>query len=125
MSEQKRILVVDDEPSIVKLATISLTREGYEVSEAYNGEEAIKKANEEKPDLILLDIMMPKMDGWEVTKHLKDNDDTKNIPIIMLTSKGVREQGVEGMGVVDEYFTKPFSPSGLAKLVQNVLERRE
>lgn len=117
----KKILVVDDEPDIVKLAKTKLVNEGFDVAEAYNGEEALKKVSSENPDLIILDVMMPKMDGWEVARRLKSGEKTKGIPIIMLTARGLGEEPVEGFSEVEEYFTKPFSPSGLTKLVKKLL----
>ena len=119
----KKILVVDDEPDIVKLAKIKLVSEGFDVVEAYNGEEALEKVSSENPDLIILDVMMPKMDGWEVARRLKSSDATKAIPIMMLTAKGLGEEPEERLVEVDEYFAKPFSPRELARVVRGLLEQ--
>ncbi len=119
----KKILVVDDQPDIVRLAKTKLTSEGFDVVEAYNGEEALEKVNSENPDLIILDVMMPKMDGWEVARRLKSSDTTKDIPIIMLTARGLGEESVDEFSQVEEYYTKPFSPQGLAKLAKKLLHQ--
>lgn len=119
----KKILVVDDEPDIVKLAKIKLVSEGFDVVVAYNGEEALEKVSSENPDLIILDVMMPKMDGWEVARRLKSSDATKAIPIMMLTARGLGEEPEERLAEVDEYFAKPFSPRELARVVRGLLER--
>jgi len=105
-----RILVVDDEIYIVHILDFSLGMEGYEVLTALDGEQAVEKARSEKPDLIVLDIMMPKLDGYETCKRLKSDDATKNIPVILVSSKGEKtdkvwgeEQGARG------YVTKPYT----------------
>jgi two-component system response regulator VicR len=118
----KKILVVDDEPHIVRLAKIKLVSEGFDVVEAYNGEEALEKVSLENPDLIILDVMMPKMDGWEVARRLRSSRATRDIPIMMLTARGLGEEPEERLAKVDEYFAKPFSPRELARVVRNLLE---
>jgi two-component system response regulator VicR len=117
----KKILVVDDEPDIVKLAKTKLVSEGFDVVVAYNGEEALEKVSVENPDLIILDVMMPRMDGWEVARRLRSMEATRDIPIMMLTARGLGEKPEEGLARVDEYFAKPFSPRELAKVVRNLL----
>ena len=117
-----RILVVDDEIYIVHILDFSLGMEGYEVITALDGEEALEKANEHKPDLVVLDIMMPKMDGYETCKALKANETTKNIPVILLSAKGRNVDMQTGYDVgADEYITKPFSPRKLVDRINAIL----
>jgi DNA-binding response OmpR family regulator len=118
-----RILVVDDEPSIVKLVTTTLSARGYEIITGYNGEEAVDKATLHHPDLIILDIMMPKMDGKEARKKLLSNPKTKDIPVIHLSAVGEFDSQLDAMqhGITD-YITKPFSPKELAEHVEMILD---
>lgn len=119
----KRILAVDDEPSIVKLVSATLTARGYDVVVAHNGEEALDKVRLEKPDLIVLDIMMPRMDGREVRRRLQADPATKSIPIVFLSAVGDFDNQLDtldsGSG---EYMTKPFKPSELADYVDAMLD---
>lgn len=109
--DKKKVLIVDDESHIVELVRVCLEDTDYEIIEAYDGQEALDKARSEKPDLILLDIMLPKMDGYEVCKNLKTDDSTKSIPVVMLTAKGQEVDKVKGFqSGADSYMTKPFSP---------------
>ena len=113
-----KILVVDDEAYIVHILEFSLGMEGFEVVTAFDGEEAIVKAEREEPDLIVLDIMMPKLDGYETCRRLKTTDKTKHIPIILLSAKGRSMDQKVGLDAgADEYITKPFSPR---KLVERI-----
>jgi two-component system alkaline phosphatase synthesis response regulator PhoP len=117
-----RILVVDDEIYIVHILDFSLGMEGYEVVTALDGEEALEKAMDSKPDLIVLDIMMPKMDGYETCKALKADDRTKDIPVILLSAKGRNVDMQTGYDVgADEYITKPFSPRKLVDRINTML----
>jgi two-component system alkaline phosphatase synthesis response regulator PhoP len=117
-----RILVVDDEIYIVHILDFSLGMEGYEVVTALDGEEGLQKAIEFKPDLIVLDIMMPKMDGYETCKALKADERTKNIPVILLSAKGRNVDMQTGYDVgADEYITKPFSPRKLVDRINAML----
>ncbi|NNF06824.1 MAG: response regulator [Candidatus Eisenbacteria bacterium] len=117
-----RILVVDDEIYIVHILDFSLGMEGYEVVTALDGEQALQKANESKPDLIVLDIMMPKKDGYETCKELKSNPDTKDIPVILLSAKGRNVDQQTGYDVgADDYITKPFSPRKLVDRINAML----
>jgi DNA-binding response OmpR family regulator len=117
-----RILVVDDEIYIVHILDFSLGMEGYEVITALDGEEALKKASETKPDLVVLDIMMPKMDGYETCKALKGDPATKDIPVILLSAKGRNVDMQTGYDVgADEYITKPFSPRKLVDRINTML----
>ncbi|HET9232991.1 MAG TPA: response regulator [Candidatus Eisenbacteria bacterium] len=117
-----RILVVDDEIYIVHILDFSLGMEGYEVVTALDGEEGLQKAIEFKPDLIVLDIMMPKMDGYETCKALKADERTKSIPVILLSAKGRNVDMQTGYDVgADEYITKPFSPRKLVDRINTML----
>lgn len=122
MSEH--ILVVDDEADILELVDYNLTREGFDVSRASTGEDAIEKASVIRPDLIVLDLMLPGLDGLEVCKRLKGDEATRLIPIVMLTAKDEASDIVRGLEMgADDYVTKPFSPSVLLARVRAVLRR--
>jgi len=117
-----KILVVDDEIYIVHILDFSLGMEGYEVLTALDGEQAVDKARSEHPDLIVLDIMMPKLDGYETCKILKAGEDTKNIPVILLSAKGRNVDQKIGFEVgADDYITKPFSPRKLVERINTLL----
>jgi len=117
-----KILVVDDEIYIVHILDFSLGMEGYEVLTALDGEQALDKARVEKPDLIVLDIMMPKLDGYETCKRLKADEATKQIPVILLSAKGRNVDQKVGFEVgADDYITKPFSPRKLVERINAVL----
>lgn len=120
--EKKRVLIVDDEPDIVETIKFNLEVENIECITAYDGEEALAKAKRERPDLILLDIMLPIMNGYKVARLLKFDEAFKKIPIIMLTAR-VQERDVElGRETgADEYVTKPFDMSELMVLVKKYL----
>jgi two-component system alkaline phosphatase synthesis response regulator PhoP len=119
---QSKILVVDDEPPIVRLMEFILAREGYVMVAAVNGEEALARVREHKPDLVLLDIMMPRIDGYEVARQLRADPEHCNIPIIMLSAKAQDEDVRRGVEVgVNEYITKPFSPQYLIQVVNKYL----
>lgn len=117
-----RILVAEDEPYILKMLDFRLRRLGHEIIGAVDGGEALEFALEEKPDLVLLDIMMPVMDGFQVLRWLKSQEETRNIPVIMLTAKGQEKDIVAGLetGAVD-YVTKPFSFAELIARVNRAL----
>ncbi|MBE0476377.1 MAG: response regulator [Coriobacteriia bacterium] len=118
-----KILAVDDEPSIVRLVQATLKARGHEVVTAGDGQEALLKARMEKPDLIVLDIMMPLLDGHETRKRLKADAATKDIPIIFASAVGELSQQLDTMEEGDEdYITKPFKPSELAELVADTLD---
>ena len=117
-----RILVVDDEIYIVHILDFSLGMEGYEVITALDGEQALEKARSEKPDLIVLDIMMPKLDGYETCKRLKADAGTKDVPVILLSAKGRNVDQKVGFEVgADDYITKPFSPRKLVERINAIL----
>jgi len=119
---KKRILVVDDEVDLVETVRFSLELEGYDVLVAYNGEEALNQARKENPDLILLDLMLPKLDGYKVCRLLKFDERYKHIPILMLTAKIQEKDKATGMETgANEYITKPFEMDELMKKVKNYL----
>ncbi len=122
----KKILAVDDEPSICKLVETALKTHGYEVVVAHNGEEALDKVALEHPDLIVLDIMMPKMDGREVRRRLASNPKTKDIPVIFLSAVGDLDSQLDALEETpqaeSEYLTKPFKPSELTEYVDALLD---
>lgn len=122
---KERILVVDDEEDILELVRFNLAREGYDVICTVSGEETLKISGKEHPDLILLDLMLPGMDGLEVARILKNDSSTKEIPIIMLTAKGEEADIVTGLELgADDYVTKPFSPRILLARVRAILRRK-
>jgi diguanylate cyclase (GGDEF)-like protein len=117
------VLVVDDEEPIRKIVTFQLEKAGYEVYACADGEEALRKVAERQPDLILLDVMMPSMDGYEVCKRLKSNYQTSHIPIIMVTAKSELENRLQGFeDGANDYITKPFAITELLVRVKNVLQ---
>jgi two-component system alkaline phosphatase synthesis response regulator PhoP len=117
-----KILVVDDEIYIVHILDFSLGMEGYEVVTALDGEQAVERALAEKPDLIVLDIMMPKLDGYETCRILKKDEATRDIPVILLSAKGRNIDQKIGFEVgADDYITKPFSPRKLVERINTIL----
>ncbi|MCJ7662907.1 MAG: response regulator transcription factor [Desulfobacterales bacterium] len=122
----EKILVVDDEENIRELVRYNLAREGYQVTTVGSGEEALKQASSKLPDLIVLDLMLPGMDGFAVCRQLKNDVRTAHIPIVMLTVKGEESDIVVGLELgADDYITKPFSPKVLLARLKAVLRRRE
>ncbi len=118
------ILIVDDEKDIVDLVAYNLEREGYEVLKAYDGEKALQLARSKTPDLIVLDLMLPGIQGLEVCKRIRQNPETAAIPIIMLTAKGEEIDKVVGLEAgADDYITKPFSVKELLARIKAVLRR--
>lgn len=118
----KKILIVDDEVDLVETVRFPLEIEGYHVLVAYNGEDALNQARKENPDMILLDLMLPKMDGYKVCRLLKYDERYKHIPILMLTAKTQAKDIVIGMKTgADEYITKPFDINYLMKKVKEYL----
>ncbi|WP_028842409.1 ATP-binding response regulator [Thermodesulfovibrio yellowstonii] len=125
-NSNQTILIVDDNIDTVELLRKRLKAEGYNTEEAYDGEEALKKVYELYPDLIILDVMMPKMDGYEVCQRLKTDDRTKFIPIIMLTAKSDVESKVKGLDIgADDYVPKPFDYRELSARVRSLITRKE
>ncbi len=122
---KEQVLVVDDEEDILELVRFNLSKEGYRTICAETGEKAVGIARSEIPDLIVLDLMLPGMDGLEVTKFLKKDPETQHIPIVMLTAKGEESDVVTGLELgADDYVTKPFSPKILLARVKAVLRRK-
>lgn len=122
MPDRKRILVVDDEPDVLLLCRVNLEFEGYEVFEASDGQAAMTRVHEVKPDLVLLDVMMPKMDGWQVLTALKADTSVADIPVVMLTAKVQDQDQIRGWSAgAAEYITKPFSPLSLSQVLRDVL----
>ncbi len=122
----KKILVVDDERHIVRLVKVNLARAGYEVLTAYDGVEALEKVEQEVPDMVVLDVMMPRMDGFEVLKNLQADAKYKDIPVIMLTAKAQDADIFKGwQSGVSSYLTKPFNPKELLVFVQRIFQSME
>ena len=124
--EKYKVLVVEDEPLISEMIAKSLRLEGYLVESARTGEEGLQKVREVSPDLVLLDVLLPKIDGWEVLTRMRDDSRTKGIPIIMLTALSDEKSKVQGLrGGADDYVTKPFSALELMARVEAVLKRSD
>ena len=122
--EGKKILIADDEEDIVEVIKDTLETKGFQVVAAYDGEEAVKKVYEESPDLLILDVKMPKMDGYEVVKNLKEDAIHSHLPIIMLTAKGQMKDKIDGFGAgIDDYMTKPFNSFELVARIESILRR--
>jgi two-component system KDP operon response regulator KdpE len=119
----RRILVVDDEERMVRFIHLNLEHDGFQVVEAFTGQQAMDRLRETLPDLVLLDVMLPDMDGFEVLQLIRENND---VPVIMLTAKGEEEDRVKGLELgADDYVTKPFSPRELVSRARAVLRRTE
>jgi len=122
MPSEKKILVVDDEPYTIRSLTFVLKKEGYDVSSATNGEEAMAKVRESKPSLMFLDVMMPKKNGYEVCQEVKGDPGLSDIYVIMLTAKGQEADREKGLSLgADEFITKPFSPMKVVERVREIL----
>lgn len=121
----EKIVVIDDEENILELVNYNLARDGYAVTCVTTGEDALKKVRAIRPDLVILDLMLPGMDGFEVCKILKNDSKTAHIPVIMLTAKGEEADVVTGLELgADDYIVKPFSPKVLIARVRAVLRRK-
>ena len=124
MVEGKKVLVAEDEPDIRGLIVFSLQYAGYKVIEALNGEDAIRLAEEEQPDLILLDVRMPRMNGYEACSVLKAQRSTRGIPIVFLSARGQETEIKQGLELgAEEYILKPFAPDELYQRVGSILDR--
>jgi len=122
-SERRRILVVDDEERMIRFIRMNLEHDGFQVAEAFNGKQAIQRIRDVTPDLILLDVMMPDLDGFEVLETIRE---FSNVPVIMLTAKGEEDDRVRGLEHgADDYIVKPFSPRELVSRVKAVMRRTE
>ena len=117
------VLVVDDDPVVVNLLQVNFEIEGYDVLTATGGEAGLTQARAGHPDVIVLDVMMPRMDGFEVARRLRHDDDTKAIPIILLSAKAQSADVQGGLAVADDYVTKPFEPLELLQRVSAILSR--
>jgi len=121
----KKILIVDDEVDLVETVRFPLEMEGFNVLVSYNGEDALNKARKESPDLIILDLMLPKLDGYKVCRLLKFDEKYKHIPILMLTAKTQEKDKILGMETgADEYITKPFEMDELLEKVKTYLNKK-
>ena len=122
--KREKILVIEDEPDILEVIEYNLTREGYRVQTSRDGDDGLKKARRDAPDLVLLDLMLPGIDGVEICRQLKRDPVTRAVPVMMVTAKSEDSDIVLGLGVgADDYITKPFSPRQLVARVQAVLRR--
>jgi len=122
----QRILIVEDEEAIVEVVSQTLRRHGYETASAADGDDALEKAFSLRPDLVILDLMLPKMDGWEVCRRLKADRQTASVPVLMLTARREERDVVEGLEIgADDYMKKPFSLSELAARVKALLRRSD
>jgi DNA-binding response OmpR family regulator len=119
----KRVVYIEDEQEMVDLVRLILSRKGYEVLGADGGRKGLQLVIDQLPDLVLLDLMMPDMDGWEVYQRMKANDKTRQIPVIVITAKAQSIDKVLGLHIakVDDYISKPFSPQDLLNSVEKVL----
>jgi two-component system phosphate regulon response regulator PhoB len=122
---KETILIVDDEEDIIELIKYNLKNEGYSILTATAGEQAIQMARQYHPDLIVLDLMLPGIDGFEVTRYLRGHEQTRHLPIIMLTAKGEESDIVTGLELgANDYISKPFSPKVLVARIRSILRRR-
>ncbi|NIO69722.1 MAG: response regulator [Anaerolineae bacterium] len=121
--EKKKVLCIEDEPEMIDLIKLILERKGFEVLGAVGGKEGLEVIRREMPDLILLDLMMPEVDGWEVFRQMRADEQLKDIPVIVVTAKAQSIDKVLGLHIakVDDYVTKPFGPQELLKSVNKVL----
>ena len=124
-SKAARVLVADDDENLLAIVSYRLERSGYVVIAANDGEEAVRLALAERPDLAVLDVMMPKLDGYEVTRRLRQHEQTRRMPVILLTARAQEADVARGFEAgADDYVKKPFSPQELRARVQAILGRR-
>lgn len=126
MDKTKRVVCIEDEPAMIDLIRLILSRKGYTVTGATGGREGLELVQSNQPDIVLLDLMMPDMDGWEVYQKLKAHESTREIPVIVVTAKAQSIDKVLGLHIakVDDYITKPFGPQDLIESIEKVLSRR-
>lgn len=123
---RKRILVIEDQDSLLKLESILLTAKGFEVKAVADGQGALDALNEEFPDLVLLDIMLPDLDGFEICRRIKEDPENRHVPVIIVTAKKTREDMDLGKKVgADAYITKPFKSAMLIESIQRLLAKKE
>ncbi|MFA9402983.1 MAG: response regulator transcription factor [Anaerolineales bacterium] len=121
--DAKRVVCIEDEPEMIDLVRLILGRKGFDVIGANGGIEGLETVQRERPDLVLLDLMMPDMDGWEVYQQMKADDDLRNIPVVVVTAKAQSIDKVLGLHIakVDDYITKPFGPQELLESVEKLI----
>ena len=121
--EEKQLVCIEDEPEMIDLVSLILSRKGFNVIGANGGVEGLEVVRREKPDLILLDLMMPDMDGWEVYQQIKADEELREIPVVVVTAKAQSIDKVLGLHIakVDDYITKPFGPQELLESVEKIL----
>ncbi len=126
-TSNKQVICIEDEPEMIDLIRLILGRRGFDVKGAAGGREGLELIREEKPDLVLLDLMMPEMDGWEVYQQMKANEATRDIPVIVVTAKAQSIDKVLGLHIakVDDYIAKPFSPQELLNSIDTVLRKKK
>lgn len=123
MSRPARVLVVDDDDVIRQLITVNLELEGFEVFTATDGEDCLAKVKEIKPDVVTLDVMMPRLDGWDTALRLRDDPDTVHLKLVLLSARAQDADRAKGEGIgVDAYLTKPFDPDELVDTVRRLAE---
>ena len=122
-SNKKNVLYIEDDSEMIDLVSLIIGRRGYEVVGAHGGREGLDLAQQSPPDLILLDLMMPDLDGWDVYKQLKANESTQNVPVIIITAKSQAIDRVLGLHIakVDDYISKPFRPQELLDSIEKIL----
>jgi two-component system, OmpR family, response regulator VicR len=127
MDSKRRVVYIEDEQEMIDLVRLILNRKGYDIIGANGGHEGLDTVRKELPDLVLLDLMMPDMDGWDVYQQMKAEEATKNIPVIVVTAKAQSIDKVLGLHIakVDDYISKPFSPQELVDSVEKVFSRQE
>ena len=123
----RKVVCIEDEVEMIELVKLILSRHKFEVVGAYGGQEGLNKIAEVQPDVVLLDLMMPEMDGWEVYQKMKASEDMNHIPVIVVTAKAQSIDRVLGLHIarVDDYITKPFGPSELLESIERVLSSKE
>lgn len=121
----RRVVYIEDDPEMIDLVVMILSRRGFDVKGAHGGRNGLEMVFSEKPDLVLLDLMMPGIDGWEVYQQIKANEDTREIPVIVITAKAQSIDRVLGLHIakVDDYIAKPFRPQELLESIDRVLKR--
>jgi len=126
-TSNKQVICIEDEPEMIDLIRLILGRRGFDVKGAAGGREGLELIRKEKPDLVLLDLMMPEMDGWEVYQQMKANEATRDIPVIVVTAKAQSIDKVLGLHIakVDDYIAKPFSPQELLNSIDTVLRKKK
>jgi DNA-binding response OmpR family regulator len=125
MADRRKVLVVDDSPSVVKVLRFLMTREGYEVHEAHDGVQGLAVTRRERPDVVILDVMMPQMDGFSVLRAIREDPAIRDTVVIVLSAKGQEQDRVKALELrADEFWTKPFSPSHLTRRLREIFVQR-